>query len=474
MIAPARVAAFQVLAAISAGGTDLASALDDVRARLADPRDRALVTDIVTGVQRWRGAIDHLIVTLARRPLAKLDAEIVEILRLSIYQLLHLTRVPAAAVVDDAVNLAGKAGKKSARPFVNAVLRSISRQRKALPLPTRPEDPARDRDATLTYLSTTLSHPRWLVERWLDRYGFAATEQWLQFNNSAPPLTLRANGLRTTVDALEQALRAADVDCERGRWAPAALRIGERGQGETLERLHDQFVVQDEASQLVSLLAGASPGRRLLDTCASPGGKTTALATLQPRQLVACDVRDRRIQLLRRTLVQAGAIGNAPLAATTDPVSPVHPVDIVQADLRQPLPFRPVFDCVLVDAPCSGLGTLRRDPDIKWRREPGDLASLAAAPRTMLAHAAAVVAPGGHLVYATCSSEPEENEAIAADFAARSRFVRINAAVMHAGLAPALLDADGALHTTPPQHQLEAFYGVVFQRPAGPAAPTNL
>jgi len=133
-----------------------------------------------------------------------------------------------------------------------------------------------------------------------------------------------------------------------------------------------------------------------------------------------------------------------------------------------------VFDCVLVDAPCSGLGTLRRDPDIKWRRQAADLAILAGDQRTMLAHAAAVVAPGGHLVYATCSSEPEENEAVAADFAARSGFIRINATAMNPGLAPALVDADGALHTTPHEHQLEAFYGVVFQRAASPAGPTNL
>ncbi len=160
------------------------------------PRDRALATDIAAGVQRWRATLDHLITTLSHKPLDRLDPEIVEILRLSAYQLLHLTRVPAAAVVDDAVNMAGRAGKKSARGFVNAVLRSLSRSRRALPVPPRPAD-ARDRDAALAYLSISLSHPRWLVERWLDRFGFDDTERWLQFNNLPAPLTLRANRAAT-------------------------------------------------------------------------------------------------------------------------------------------------------------------------------------------------------------------------------------------------------------------------------------
>src|SRR5262245_5715181 len=202
MIAPARIAAYDILKAISAGN-DLPAAIAASRATLADDRDRALAADIATGVQRWRAALDHLIVEFSKRRLDRLDSQVVEILRLSLYQLLHLTRVPAAAVVDDAVNLARRAGKKSAAGFVNAVLRTMSRQRRHLPLPLRPDDPGDpgDRDAVLDYFSITLSHPRWLAARWLDRYGFAATETWLQFNNSAAPLTLRVNPLR--IDAAD-------------------------------------------------------------------------------------------------------------------------------------------------------------------------------------------------------------------------------------------------------------------------------
>jgi 16S rRNA (cytosine967-C5)-methyltransferase len=465
MIAPARVAALECLLALSSGGSDLGTELERARGQLADPRDRALTTDIVSGVQRWRAALDHLINGFAERPIDRLDPEVLEVLRLSAYQLLRLTRVPASAVVDDAVNLVGRSGKKSARGFVNAVLRSLSRRRGALPLPAKPSNVA-DREAMLAYLATTLSHPRWLVERWLDRFGFDATEQWLTYNNTSPGLTIRANTLRTTVEALQTQLASQGIPAERGRFGPDCLHLprGDRGQLAALDRLPGLFIVQDEASQLIPLLAGPDPGRRVLDACASPGGKSTALAAAQLAVrsrvhddthgvdrhpcLVACDLRERRVNLLRRALESAGA----------------EHVQVVQADLLQPLPFAPVFECVVVDAPCSGLGTLRRDPDIKWRRQPSDLPVLARAQQTMLANAAAVVAPAGRLVYATCSSEPDENEDVVAAFTERHGFVHVDARGAHSALDPMLFDADGALHTSPLRHGLDAFFGVVLRR----------
>jgi 16S rRNA (cytosine967-C5)-methyltransferase len=450
MIAPARVAAYDILCAISAGSADLPTALAAARATLHDERDRALAAEIASGVQRQRAALDHLITQFAKRPIDKLDPEIVEILRLSAYQLLHLTRVPAAAVVDDAVDLTKKAGKRSASGFVNAVLRAISRRRGSLPLPPRPSDPA-DRDAALDYLSVTLSHPRWLADRWLERLGFDAAEAWMQFNNTPGSVTLRANRLQISREELTERLAADDIAVHPTAFAPDGLVVDEghplRGSGQE----QGWFVVQDEASQLVTLLAGDRALPRLLDTCASPGGKTTALAALMQGRglLVACDVRDRRVDLLRRTVAASGA-GN---------------VRLVQADLLKPLPFRAAFDCVLVDAPCSGLGTLRRDPDIRWRRREADLPALAAAELTMLQHAAAQVAPGGRLVYATCSSEPEENEAIADAFLTTTPdFTPLHAGEATARLSPTLVDRRGHLRTQPHTHGLEAFFGAVFQR----------
>jgi 16S rRNA (cytosine967-C5)-methyltransferase len=449
MIAPARIAAFDVLMAVSSGRADLPSAIAHVRGSLRDDRDRALAADIATGVQRWQARLDHLIAHFSKRRIDRLDPEIVEILRLSAYQLLHLTRVPAAAVVDDAVDLAKKAGKQSATGFVNAVLRNLSRRRNTLPLPARPVE-ASNRDAALDYFSVTLSHPRWLGGRWYDRFGFDAAEAWLRFNNEAAPLTLRANRIRVSAGDLTRQLSAHDVQVRPGRFAPDALIVeaGNPLRDATIDA--GRFVVQDEASQLVMLLAGPAPGPRVLDTCASPGGKTTGLAAVAPRSLiVSCDVRDRRMALLRRTVENTGA----------------ENVVLVQADLTAPLPFQRLFDCVLVDAPCSGLGTLRRDPDIRWRRRETDLPALAAAQQTMLRHAAAVVSSGGRLIYATCSSEPEENEEVAAAFLAGSPgFVAVDAAIVHPQLPRAVVDDRGHLRTAPDRHGLEAFFGAVFER----------
>jgi len=452
MIAPARLAAYQILCAVSTGSADLPSAIASARSGLADERDRALAAEIAAGVQRWRSTLDHLVVTFSKRAITRLDPEVLEILRLSIYQLLHLTRVPAAAVVDDAVDLTKRAGKRSASGFVNAILRSVSRRRNSLPLPARPSD-AGDHAAALEYLSVSLSHPRWLAERWYERLGLDAAESWMRFNNTPGSVTLRANRLRTTRDELIGRLAADEILVHPTDYAPDGLVVDEGHPLRGPLRDEGAFVVQDEASQLVPLLAGDEALARVLDTCASPGGKTTALAALMNGGglLVACDVRERRIELLRRTVAASGAAN----------------IRIVQADFLQPAPFTSAFECVLVDAPCSGLGTLRRDPDIRWRRHEQDLSPLAAAELTMLQRAAACVAPGGRLVYATCSSEPEENEGVVDAFlATTSGFAPLHAAQATARLDPRLVDLRGYLRTQPHLHRLEAFFGAVFERQA--------
>ena len=450
MIGPARVAAYEALSAVSAGNADLPTAIAFARDHLHDDRDRALATEIATGVQRWRAALDHLIVHFSKRSLDRLDSEVVEILRLSAYQMLHLTRVPASAIVDDAVDLTRRAGKPSASGFVNAVLRQISRRRSNLPLPPRPDDPA-DRGAVLDYFGVTLSHPRWLAARWYDRLGFEAAETWMRFNNAAAPVTLRVNRLKISAEGLAARLAADEIRLTPARFAPGAFVVDDGHPLRSSAFDEGLFVIQDEASQLVALLASAHPGRRVLDACASPGGKATAIAAeMNGRGLVvACDVRARRIDLLRKTIAMTGASN----------------VRVVQADLLRQLPFSRPFDTVIVDAPCSGLGTLRRDPDIRWRRRESDLTKLAAAELTMLQHAAAIVAPGGRLVYATCSSEPEENEAVADLFlAGASDFSPADARAVAPAMPSALVDARGHLRTQPHLHALEAFFAAVFER----------
>jgi 16S rRNA (cytosine967-C5)-methyltransferase len=448
MTAPARTAAYHAVRAIASGRLDLPAALHASRSHLSDERDRSLAAEIVNGTLRWQRSLDYLIEQFSRRSPAKLDEEIVAILRLSLYQLLHLTRVPASAVVDDAVDLTRAARKPSASGFVNAILRTILRQRHRLPLPARPADLS-NREAALAYLGVTHSHPDWLLARWLNRYGFEAVERWVRFNNETPPLTLRANRLRATREQAMATLAQDDIEVEPTRYAPDGLVVM---RGNPLRRPQDGLVfVQDEASQLVAAVVAASSGERILDLCASPGGKTLAMAAEMSDvgTIVACDVRPKRVALLRDTIKTAAT----------------RSVSLVRVPPTGSLPFGAIFDAVLVDAPCSGLGTVRRDPDIRWRRHERDLQGLGSDQLQLLLRAAEAVRPGGRLVYATCSSEPEENDHVVANFAMRRADFRVVSLQGHANplIAP-LIDSAGFFRTTPPAHGLEAFFAALLIR----------
>jgi len=456
---PARLAAYRVLRAVSAGD-DLPRALARVRNNLTDDRDRALVTEITSGVLRWQASLDHLIARTAGRPTGRLDAEVLTVLRVGTYQLRHLERVPTAAAVNESVTLVRRIGKTSAAGLVNAVLRRIATTEPGEHLPPEP-GPTATREVRLDYLSVTCSHPRWLVERWLDRLGFSRTLDWVRFNNRPPAMTLRANRLRITRSDLASLLATHDVRTAETRFASDGLTVLSGNPLRTPLAEQGLFLVQDEASQLVAALTAVRPGETVLDACAAPGGKTTAITAAigDNGRLVASDLRPARVHLLSSTLAQAGAAS----------------VHIIRLDLRQPLPLRAVFDCVLVDAPCSGLGVVRRDPQIRWRRKPADLAQFAHEQRTMVRHAAAVVRPGGRLVYATCSSEPEENEEIIAEFLAdHDDFDPIGRQELTAALPArlgAVLDDAGRLVTYPDAHDLEVFFGAVLRRRGSVTGP---
>jgi 16S rRNA (cytosine967-C5)-methyltransferase len=445
MIAPARLAAYEVLRAVDSRRADLPAALARARSDLPDERDRALAGEIATGTLRWQASFDHVITAFAARTLDRMDREVVLVLRLTLFQLFHLDRVPASAAVNDAVNLVRKLGRRSAAPLVNAVLRKASRERDRLPLPPRA---VRDRDAGLDYLAVTLSHPRWLVARWLDRYGFEAAETWCRFDNQPAALTLRANRLRTTREDLADALHAVGVETHATRFAADGLVVASGNPLLTPLAHKGLFVVQDEASQLVAEAASAEPDERILDACAAPGGKTTALAAaMHDRGLVvAADVRGRRVELLKETVRASGA----------------RSVQVIHADAARPMPLQAVFDCVLIDAPCSGLGTLRRDPDLKWRRSESEFAGLADLQLRILESGAAVVRPGGRLVYATCSSETEENEAVVSAFLERRREFRPRRLRLPA--APELINEAGDLRTLPFRDGLEAFFAASVEK----------
>lgn len=455
----ARLAAYRVLSEVALG-TDLPVAHTRHRDILPDDRERALVTELTTGTLRWLAALDHIISSVSTRPLAKLDVEVLHVLRLGAYQLVRLDRIPASAAVDQTVTLVKQIGKASARGFVNAVLRQIVRLGGDHRLPAIPAATA-SRHEVVSYLSITCSHPEWLVERWLSRLGTDAAMARVRFNNQIPALTLQVNRLRISPAVLAQQLNDHGVQAVPTRFASHGLTVVSGNPLRTPLAQRGLFKVQDEASQLVAELAHVRRGERVLDGCAAPGGKTIALAAGvgSTGTVVAADLRPARVQLLRATLQRFGS----------------QNVPIVRHDLRYP-PFLDAFDCVLVDAPCSGLGTIRRDPDIRWRRTSVDLARYADTQRALLSQAAQTVRPGGRLVYATCSSEPEENEEVVEAFLANHpSYDRIHPE--HMGMVSpglrAVLNADGYLATSPEAHALESFFGVTLLRQArgAPLAP---
>jgi len=446
MAAIARVVALDTLRRVHAGSSDLASALERGRTRLADERDQALAAEIAIGTLRWRAALDHAIEWAGNRNAGAFDADVLDILRMSAYQLLHLDRVPASAVVDDGVTLTRQRGHARAAGAVNAILRRISRHRSRLPMP--------EASAPSAYLSVTWSHPAWLVSRWLERYGFDTVLEWARFNNAAAPVTLRANTLLTTRDALAESLERHGVRTRACKYAPDGLVVESGRPFATPISGTGHFLAQDEASQLVGAFASPPPGSRVADACAAPGGKTAQLAAAlgDGGLLVAGDLRTRRIRLLQQTLRAAR-------------IASVH---LVCHDLLSGFPFGPVFDCVLVDAPCSSLGTIRRDPDIRWSRREEDVGALAGRQRRMLEEASRGVREGGMLVYATCSSEPEENEAVVDAFLERHPgFALEDPRGMRPGLpagVTACLDERGCLRTLPHRHALEAFFAARLRR----------
>jgi len=444
MVAPARIAAYEVLSAVGSGARDLPAALARSRRGLHDERDRALAAEIAAGTLRWQGQLDFLIDAVAAHP-KRLGPEVRTVLRLSAYQLLHLDRVPARAVVNDAVELARACSQAAASGLVNAVLRRLADPAR------RPELPGRS--TPIDYLSSTCSLPRWLAARWLERLGLDDAEAWARFSTQPAPVVVRANRLVTTRESLADVLASEGVHTTAARWAPDALLVTSGQVLRTRAFEEGRCLVQDEASQLVAMAAGVRPGERALDACAAPGGKAAAMAAElgDTGRLVAMDLRPRRIALLRETLSRLGA----------------RRVAVIRGDARRGLPLQPVFDAVVVDAPCSGLGTIRRDPDVKWRRTEAGLDEFAARQREILLRASEVVKTGGRLLYATCSSEPEENEEVVKDFAKAVPSLRSISIAEQTwwprDLSP-LVDGRGHLRTEPHRHGLEAFFAALFVR----------
>jgi 16S rRNA (cytosine967-C5)-methyltransferase len=376
-VSPSRNAAFSILLRVE---RESAYAVELLHSGLLDelsPVDRNLVTEIVMGVLRWRSALDHVIARFSFTPMRKLDLEVLTALRMGVYQKQFLTKVPAHAAVNETVELVKQAKKVSAAGLVNAVMRKVGRAGSQLPSPV-------SRDSS--YLSVAYAHPRWLVERWVAFFSHDVAQKICEHDQRVPATVLR---LLSAQD--ESTLAAQGIQLAPGALM-AAARAVTAGDVSTTQIFQDGTIaIQDEGSQLVAALVG--PGRLILDCCAAPGGKTAAMATRLPEaRIVATELHPHRATLLRR-------------------LAPQQNVEVVTADALA-LPYGAEFDRVLADVPCSGTGTLARNPEIKWKLRPEDLHDLQARQIAILRAAMRHVAPGGRLVYSTCSLEPEENEQV--------------------------------------------------------------
>ncbi|HEV8643590.1 MAG TPA: 16S rRNA (cytosine(967)-C(5))-methyltransferase RsmB [Methylomirabilota bacterium] len=444
--APARAAAARVLERVLTDGAfaDLALEAELGRRKLA-ARDAALATELVYGTLRWQRYLDWILAPHCKRPLDALDPVPLVLLRLTAYQIACLERVPPFAAVNDAVSLARRGAKPGVAEFVNAVLRSLARRGLREREPKPPADPV---DA----LATRCSFPTWLGARWVARYGVGEAEALMRALNERPPLTLRANTLRSTREALARRLEKEEgLAVQPTTHAPEGLVAGHGGRpGDWRAFADGDFAVQDEASMLVARLLEPQPGETVADVCAAPGTKTTHLAQLMDNRgrVLAFDPQPARLALVGEAAARLGVTIVRTLNGTVETLA---------------LEFSAACDAVLVDAPCSNLGVLRRNPEVKWRRRPEDLPANAARQGAILAAAATMVRAGGRLVYATCSLEPEENNDVARAFLATRPDFRLDPPAAF----PLPLDPDGVLRCRPDRHDTDGFTALRFRRSGG-------
>jgi 16S rRNA (cytosine967-C5)-methyltransferase len=435
-------------------------------------RDRAFATELVYGTLRWRGRLDFALAACTDRPLAQLEPAVLTLLRLGAYQVLFLDSVPDRAAVDESVRCAQAMGWARASGLINAVLRRLVRsaarseaqpsgveraseaRSEAQPSGVKRDSPSLAHDP-LAHLVHALSIPEWIARRWLAALGPAEAAALARASNETPPLTARANPLKNTREELLAELAARWPDAKLAPHAPLALSLGHGvDPGSDPAFREGRFTVQDEASQLVVELLAPQPGERVLDLCAAPGAKATGIAERVGANglVVACDRNQRRLDLVGR------AARRLELAN----------VELVHADGTQPLALAP-FARALVDAPCSGLGTLRRNPDARWRLREGDPRALAETQRALLECAAALLLPGGVLVYSTCTLLPEENEALVASFLAQHpEFSIATRAELPEPVRP-FVEADGFMRTWPHRHGSDGFFAARLQRSASSA-----
>ena len=411
-----------------------------------DSRDRALITELVYGVLRWQGRLDWIIDQQANIKPEKMALTVRLVLRLATYQLLFLDRVPASAAVNEAVELTKTCQPEYIVRFVNGVLRTISRKTKILKEAV-PEGSPEER------LAIRYSYPVWLIKRWLTELGDEETEAFCAASNQIPPVGIRVNTLETTVEEMTGSLRNLGFTVVSGNLIPEALHL--RSIRTDLSSLpHHQrgeFQVQDEASQLVSHLVQPQPGERVLDGCAGLGAKSTHLAQLMENKgrITAVDNQGWKLTRLMQNAERLH----------------ISCIETLEMDVRELSGRQDPYDRILLDAPCTGLGVLRRNPDIKWKVRPKDFYRLHLLQKQMLAEMASLLKPGGVLVYATCTISTEENETRLESFLSKHPHFYLESARPY--LPPAcgnMVIRAGALQTWPHRHGVDGFFAARLRR----------
>lgn len=409
-------------------------------------RDRAFATELVYGTLRWRGRLDFYLERCLEKPLGQLEPLVASALRLGAYQIVF-TDVPDMAAVDESVRCVRAAGWERATGLVNAVLRRVAREHAEIPLPRLENDP-------VGHLMHALSQPMWLAERFIELFGAEDAARFATACNGAPPLVVRANPHHGGVGGMLAELRQRFPDAQPCRYARYGIVLGRRGNASIDPAFSEgRFTIQDEGSQLVVDLLDPQPGERSLDVCAAPGGKATALAERVGAEgsVLALDRSRRRLDLVRRATRRLG----------------LSRLRCLERDASEPLSGLDdggPFDRVLADVPCSGLGTLRRNPDARWRVRPEDPAQLAQTQSAILREAARMLRPGGSLVYSTCTLLPEENEGVVDAFLAEAPgFSRASADTLPENVRP-LCDEQGQLRCLPHVHDTDGFYAVRIER----------
>ncbi|MGE5401878.1 MAG: 16S rRNA (cytosine(967)-C(5))-methyltransferase RsmB [Ignavibacteriales bacterium] len=396
--------------------------------------DKALLFEIVHGVSRWGGRIDWILNGFYKGQFSKCVPNVKNALRVALYQIMFLDKIPDYAAVNEAVEFIKRLQGQKPADLINAILRNIIRNKESLRFPDPEEDLA-------AYLSTYYSHPLWMVKRWLARFGREKTEALLMANNERPGLTIRVNTLKTSVPEFNNLLDSVGLGYTPGKFLPEFIKL------KTLSNITDweyfgkgYFSIQDESTGLPCRLLDVKPGMRVLDLCAAPGGKTAYIASLMNNQgeIVALDKYESRLKVLNRNMSRMG-IAN------------------VKAVEEDALKFEDgKFDRIILDAPCSGLGTLSKKPDIKWKRDINDIRNLTILQYELLEKAASMVKDGGAIVYSTCTIEPDENYDIISRFLQNHADFRLHD--LHGEIDEALLDENGCVQTFPHIHQVDGAF----------------